>query len=75
VNVEQVAYQVRVQQTFWNRKLHIEAGIRKNDFNSPLLILALQAKQSLNHYKPRFGFQISICIGWVLSFFSVNRAG
>src|SRR5258705_13536520 len=44
VNVEQVAYQFRIQQSFWKRKLNIEAGIRKNDFNSPYINPGLTSK-------------------------------
>lgn len=35
MNVHQEAYQVKVQQGFWRKKLMLEAGIRKNDFSNP----------------------------------------
>lgn len=44
VNVGQVAYQFKVQQHFWKRRLQVEAGIRKNDFNSPLINPGLTSK-------------------------------
>jgi hypothetical protein len=34
VDINQEAYQVKVQQSFWKRKLQLEAGIRKNDFSN-----------------------------------------
>ncbi|MDZ4792828.1 MAG: hypothetical protein SGI83_00985 [Bacteroidota bacterium] len=37
INVIQEAYQFKVQQQLWKRRLQIEAGIRKNDFNSPFI--------------------------------------
>lgn len=44
VNVGQVAYQFKVQQQLWKRRLQIEAGIRKNDFNSPFINPGLASK-------------------------------
>ena len=44
VNVNQVAYQFRVLQSFWKRKLTLEAGIRKNDFSSPFINPGLTSK-------------------------------
>ena len=34
VDINQEAYQVKVEQAFWKRKLLVEVGIRKNDFNN-----------------------------------------
>lgn len=44
VNVNLVAYQFRIQQSFWKRKLTMEAGIRKNDFSSPYINPGLTSK-------------------------------
>lgn len=44
VNVNQVAYQFKVQQFFWKRKLSVEAALRKNDFNSPFISSGLTSK-------------------------------
>lgn len=44
VNVGQVAYQFKVHQQFWKRRLQVEAGIRKNDFNSPFINPGLTSK-------------------------------
>ncbi len=44
VNVNLVAYQFRVQQSFWKRKLTVEAGVRKNDFSSPYINPGLTSK-------------------------------
>lgn len=37
INVNQEAYQLKLQQSFWKRRLIIEAGIRKNDFSSSFI--------------------------------------
>lgn len=44
VNVNQVAYQFRIQQSFWKRKLNVEVGVRKNDFSSPYINPGLTSK-------------------------------
>jgi len=44
INVIQEAYQFKVQQQLWKRRLQIEAGIRKNDFNSPFINPGLASK-------------------------------
>ena len=44
VNTEQVSYQFKVQQQFWKRRFQIDAGIRKNDFNSPFINPGLASK-------------------------------
>lgn len=44
VNVIQESYQFKVQQSLWKRRLQIEAGIRKNDFNSPFINPGLTSK-------------------------------
>jgi hypothetical protein len=37
VNSVQEAYQVKLQQQLWKKKLVIDAGIRKNDFSNPFI--------------------------------------
>lgn len=44
VNVNQAAYQFKVQQSLWKRKLSIEAAIRKNDFSNPYINPGLSSK-------------------------------
>jgi hypothetical protein len=44
VNVNQDAYQLKVNQSFWKRRLVVEAGIRKNDFNNPFINPGLNSK-------------------------------
>ncbi|MBI3137594.1 MAG: hypothetical protein HYZ15_03310 [Sphingobacteriales bacterium] len=44
VNVNQVAYQFKLQQQFWKRRLSVEAGIRKNDFFNPFVNPGLASK-------------------------------
>lgn len=44
VNAGQVAYQLKMQQLFWKRRLQVEAGVRKNDFNSPFINPGLTSK-------------------------------
>lgn len=44
INVQQEAYQVKVQQSLWKKRLTIEAGLRKNDFNSPFINPGLGSK-------------------------------
>jgi hypothetical protein len=43
-NVGQEAYQLKIQQSFWKRKLLVEAGVRKNDFNNPYLAPGVSSK-------------------------------
>lgn len=44
VNTGQEAYQLKVQQTFWRKRLQLDAGIRKNDFSSPFVNPGLNSK-------------------------------
>jgi hypothetical protein len=44
VNADQEAYQLRVQQSLWKRKLSLEAGIRKNDFSNVFINPGLSSK-------------------------------
>lgn len=44
INVDQEAYQFRVRQSFWKRRIDIDASIRKSDFSSPYLNPGLSSK-------------------------------
>jgi len=44
VNAEQEAYQLKLQQAFWKKRITAEAGLRKNDFSNPYLSPGLQTK-------------------------------
>lgn len=44
INVTQEAYQFGVQQSFWKRKLTVDAGVRKNDFSNPLINPGIASK-------------------------------
>ncbi|MBL7728020.1 MAG: hypothetical protein JNM68_10055, partial [Dinghuibacter sp.] len=44
VNVQQEAFQLAVQQSFWKRRLTLDAGIRKNDFTNPLIYPGIASK-------------------------------
>lgn len=44
VNVDQEAYLLKVQQKLWKKRLLLEAGIRKNDFNNPYTSQGLNSK-------------------------------
>jgi hypothetical protein len=44
INVQQEAYQLKLQQSFWKKRLTLEAGLRKNDFNSPFINPGLSSK-------------------------------
>jgi hypothetical protein len=37
VNTNQEAYNVKLQTQFWEKRIQIEAGLRKNDFSNPLI--------------------------------------
>jgi len=43
VNSRQEAYQLKYQQQLWNKKLLIDAGIRKNDFDNPFVTPGLSS--------------------------------
>lgn len=44
VNVNQEAYNLRVQQSFWKKRLLVDAGVRKNDFSNPLINPGISSK-------------------------------
>jgi hypothetical protein len=44
VNTEQESYSFKVRQLVWRERLHLEAGIRKNDFSNPFINPGFQSK-------------------------------
>jgi hypothetical protein len=66
VNVDQVSFLARVQQSFWKQKLTAEAAIRKNDFTNPYINPGLSSKTIFKSFQvglriPKYPF---ISIGY-----------